>query len=490
MLDRHLDHFARLAARRAPDLETGRAGVGRAELERENENLQVALAHACRLDDPAVLADLAFDLVFYWFQTARFADGDQWLGTSRGPPDRPGCRPAWTAPVGPGLPQLLLRQLRPVGRVGPGRDGGRCRGRRSGGLRPVRWTSAAISCSSAIRWARCRSSRRPSPVREPPTTGGGRSTSSRRSASRYLYADRYDDAERSFDAARDLGLCGNNPFFVAWHWNARIWIEHRRGSRRRRRCIRRDHRRRRLGRPHDDRLGPHLRRARPAPSRWPPAGPRARRRRAARPSPIAAARCSHTSCSTWPRRTPISGPASAIPPGSCGSTPTTGVPITSPSPKPSPSRSSPSARPCRATRMRPIGRPTRTARRPPAEPVAGRIGLARSTRWPPCRPATPTTRPTPAGPRSSVWHGQPYDVQILEALDVLAWASAAGGQAETAGRLLTTTTRVTSPARVGHRRLRGALATSARDARDRHRRVPRRRTLGGRTRPSTKRLPG
>ena len=38
------------------------------------------------------------------------------------------------------------------------------------------------------------------------------------------------------------------------------------------------------------------------------------------------------------------------------------------------------------------------------------------------------------------WHGHPYTVQILEALDVLAWASAAGGQAETAGRLLTTTT--------------------------------------------------
>jgi DNA-binding CsgD family transcriptional regulator len=62
------------------------------------------------------------------------------------------------------------------------------------------------------------------------------------------------------------------------------------------------------------------------------------------------------------------------------------------------------------------------------------------------------------------WHGQPYDVQILEALDVLAWASAAGGQAETAGRLLTTTTE--------SRRLRGwAVAAyeeqwqrSARDA--------------------------
>jgi DNA-binding CsgD family transcriptional regulator len=38
------------------------------------------------------------------------------------------------------------------------------------------------------------------------------------------------------------------------------------------------------------------------------------------------------------------------------------------------------------------------------------------------------------------WHGQPYDVQVLEALDVLAWASAAGGRAETAGRLLATTT--------------------------------------------------
>ncbi len=40
-----------------------------------------------------------------------------------------------------------------------------------------------------------------------------------------------------------------------------------------------------------------------------------------------------------------------------------------------------------------------------------------------------------------VWHGHPYDVQILQALDVLAWACAAGGQAETAGRLLNTTTR-------------------------------------------------
>ena len=38
------------------------------------------------------------------------------------------------------------------------------------------------------------------------------------------------------------------------------------------------------------------------------------------------------------------------------------------------------------------------------------------------------------------WHGHRYDVQILEALDVLAWASAAGGQAETAGRLLAVTT--------------------------------------------------
>ena len=93
----------------------------------------------------------------------------------------------------------------------------------------------------------------------------------------YLYADRYDDAERSFDAARDRGLCGNNPFFVAWQWNARIWIEHRRG--------------------HDVAAGAsdaiaaadasgdlttiawaqHLRRARAAPPWLAPAGPRARR---------------------------------------------------------------------------------------------------------------------------------------------------------------------------------------------------------------------
>ena len=76
------------------------------------------------------------------------------------------------------------------------------------------------------------------------------------------------------------------------------------------------------------------------------------------------------------------------------------------------------------------------------------------------------------------WHGHRYDVQILEALDVLAWASAAGGQAETAGRLLATTTE--------SRRQRGWAVAAYEEQwqsigpqrRDRHRRVPRRRTLG------------
>ena len=121
----------RPAGRRlAPDLETGAQASSRAVLERENENLHVALAHAAHSDDPAVLADLAFDLVFYWFQTARFADGDQWLASRRGPPDRPRVPSSADGSCGAGATSTTTSAtFRQVGRAGPGRDGGRGRGR-------------------------------------------------------------------------------------------------------------------------------------------------------------------------------------------------------------------------------------------------------------------------------------------------------------------------------------------------------------------------
>ena len=64
-----------MAADEAPHLETGDQQASRALLDRENENLLVALLHASTLDDDAPLANLAFDLVLYWFQTAQFVDG-------------------------------------------------------------------------------------------------------------------------------------------------------------------------------------------------------------------------------------------------------------------------------------------------------------------------------------------------------------------------------------------------------------------------------
>lgn len=39
------------------------------------------------------------------------------------------------------------------------------------------------------------------------------------------------------------------------------------------------------------------------------------------------------------------------------------------------------------------------------------------------------------------WRGQPYEIHVLQALDVVAWASAAGGDSTTAGRLLAITNR-------------------------------------------------
>ncbi len=80
VLDRHLTHFADLARRLAPDLETGAQRAARPVLEREAENLRVALEHAATRPDPELLATLAFDLTLFWHQTAGFTQGDHWLG--------------------------------------------------------------------------------------------------------------------------------------------------------------------------------------------------------------------------------------------------------------------------------------------------------------------------------------------------------------------------------------------------------------------------
>ena len=229
VLDRHLEHFARLAAAEAPRLETGEQQVSRALLERENENLQVALAHGATLDDPAVLADLAFDLVFYWFQTARFVAGDEWLARAESRLADAGAVQRGRLLWGRGYLNYYYGNFALSGdlaqramETGAALDDPVASGRSMDlggyllqlgdplGTVPFLEQALAHAQTAGDEWAEI--------------------DILQKTAFCHLYADRYDDAERAFDAARDRGLCENNPFFVAWQWNAKIWIEHRRGN--------------------------------------------------------------------------------------------------------------------------------------------------------------------------------------------------------------------------------------------------------------------
>ena len=141
VLDRHLTHFAGVARRLAPDLETGAQRDARPVLAREAENLRVALEHAADRDDPERLATVAFDLVLFWLQTAGFTQGDHWLELAAsglaGSDSATLARVLW----GSRLRELLLRQLRRGLRHGDRGTGGR-RARR----RPSRRPRAASTC--------------------------------------------------------------------------------------------------------------------------------------------------------------------------------------------------------------------------------------------------------------------------------------------------------------------------------------------------------
>ncbi|MBX3287589.1 MAG: hypothetical protein KF703_19740, partial [Actinobacteria bacterium] len=79
VLDRHLAHFAGVAAEVAPLLQTGAQERARAVLGAEHENLRTALVHAEAAASVDPLSSLAFDLVQYWFQAGHAALGIEWL---------------------------------------------------------------------------------------------------------------------------------------------------------------------------------------------------------------------------------------------------------------------------------------------------------------------------------------------------------------------------------------------------------------------------
>lgn len=77
--DRHLDHFATLARHTAPALLAAQQGAALDRLLPDHDNLRAALEWAhTGLDGPRLLR-MAVDLIFFWFLTGHFKEGDGWL---------------------------------------------------------------------------------------------------------------------------------------------------------------------------------------------------------------------------------------------------------------------------------------------------------------------------------------------------------------------------------------------------------------------------
>jgi len=220
VLDRHLEHFAALAAALAPDLETGAQRVARPVLEREAENLRVALVHAATLDDPLPLGTLAWDLVLYWFQTARFNDGDHWLavaaealdaGDDHQAPLR--ARVQWGRGYlnfyfGGDLP--LTAALAEAART----EGEAC----GDGLAAARGTDLAADLEQfAAPLASIASLQAALEETRAAGDAWGEIDILQKIGFSYLYADRHAECREWLDRAHALGLRDDNPFFVAWH---------------------------------------------------------------------------------------------------------------------------------------------------------------------------------------------------------------------------------------------------------------------------------
>ncbi len=229
VLDRHLTHFAELASALAPDLHTGAQLAARTVLEREAENLRVALVHAADDDNPEVFGALAFDLVLFWFQTAQFNQGDHWLALAA---ERFGDR---VSPLlgrvlwGRGLLNFyfgnweLAHGLAEEGlAAGQAADDplstARCFDLRA----DVGQLSAPLASVEPLRHA--------VDLARAAGDDWGEADILQKIGFSHLYADRHVETAEWLDLAFAGGLCDQNPFFVAWHYNALAFICQRSGD--------------------------------------------------------------------------------------------------------------------------------------------------------------------------------------------------------------------------------------------------------------------
>ncbi len=219
VLDRHVDHFSAVAHRLAPLLETGEQRSARPVLQREVENLRVALEHAASIDDPELLATLAVDLTLFWFQTAAFGAGDHWLALAAE-------RLANTEAVSLGrllwsrgylnfyfgnfelAYELAVAGLSASERAGDPLGTARCFDLQADIGQLSAPMAAADTLERALELSRAAGD------------NWGAIDILQKVGFSYLYMDRFDDAHRWLDQAVSEGLNGDNPFFVAWHYNA------------------------------------------------------------------------------------------------------------------------------------------------------------------------------------------------------------------------------------------------------------------------------
>lgn len=233
VLDRHLVHFADLVARLAPDLQTGAQRASRPLLMREGENLRVALVHAATVADATVLGRLAWDLIQYWFQTSQFNQGDHWITTAI---DRLRVDVADEA-------VLRARLFWGRGYINFyfGADFGLAIELAERGV------AEAEACGDALAIARCSDlsadlAQFSAPLASIPslqaaldltrTVGDawGEVDILQKIGFSYLYADRYVETRPWLEQAVDLGLGDDNPFFVAWHHNGLAYANEHRGA--------------------------------------------------------------------------------------------------------------------------------------------------------------------------------------------------------------------------------------------------------------------
>ena len=180
-------------------------------------------------DDPEGFGALAFDLVLFWFQTAQFNQGDHWLALAA---ERFGDR---VSPLlgrvlwGRGLLNFyfgnweLAHRLAEEGlAAGQAADDplstARCFDLRA----DVGQLSAPLASVEPLRHA--------VDLARAAGDDWGEADILQKIGFSHLYADRHVETAEWLDLAFAGGLCDQNPFFVAWHYNALAYICQRSGD--------------------------------------------------------------------------------------------------------------------------------------------------------------------------------------------------------------------------------------------------------------------